>query len=403
MRLLFVAHRYGPGIAGGSEVATRDLARRLATRGHEVEVVTTCATDYVTWANELAAGTTIDDGVAVHRLPVAQPRDPDVFDPLSERVLIGRVPGPVHVQREWMTAQGPVVPDLPDWLDAHVGGFDAATFSTYLYWTTWRGLPAAGRRTATVLQPAAHAERVLRLHLFDEMVRHADALALYTPEEAALVRHRFRLPRPTAEIGLGLDEVPVAPDVAAFRVRFGLGERPYLVALGRVDVSKGAVELADFFAEWRRRHPGPLALVLVGEAVGDAVRGLPAELLASGDVVLTGVVDEATKHAALAGAELLVQPSYFESFSLALCEGWLHGRAALVQGRCAVLDGHVRRSGGGIPYAGFPEFEAALEQLLADAPLRDRLGRRGRAYVLDRYRWDGVLDRYERLLQLVAA
>ena len=399
MRVLFVTHRYGPGIAGGAEVAVRELAQRLDGRHVDVSVLTTCATDYVTWANALPPGESHDGGVTVHRLPVARTRDRDGFEALSERVLNGRVPGPVHVQREWMDAQGPVVADLPAWLDGHAGAFDAAVFSPYLYWTTWRGLPAAGRRTATVLVPAAHAERVLRLQLFDEAVRHADALAFYTPEEAALVRHRFRLDRPTAEIGLGLDDVPAAPDVAGFRSRFGLGDRPYLVVLGRVDVSKGATEAADFFAEFRRRHPSPLALVFVGDAVTD----LPADLLAAGDVVVTGVVDESTKHAALAGAELLVQPSYFESFSLALCEGWLHGRAALVQGRCAVLDGHVRRSGGGIPYAGFPEFEAALERLLADAPLRDRLGSRGRAYVLERYRWDRVLDRTERLLHLVAA
>jgi glycosyltransferase involved in cell wall biosynthesis len=399
VRLLFVTHRYGPEIAGGAEVAVRALARRLVGRGHDVSVLTTCAVDYVTWANALPVGESVDEGVVVHRLPVAQTRDRDAFAPLSERVLNGRVPGPVHVQREWMQAQGPVAPDLPAWLDGHAGSFDAAVFSPYLYWTTWRGLPAAGRRTATVLVPAAHAERVLRLQLFDETVRHADAVALYTPEEAALVRDRFRLPRPTAEIGLGLDDVPSAPDVAGFRRRFGLGERPYVVTLGRVDVSKGAVELADFFAEFRRRHPSPLALVFVGEPVSE----LPAELVAAGDVVVTGVVDEATKHAALAGAELLVQPSYFESFSLALCEGWLHERAALVQGRCAVLDGHARRSSGGIPYAGFPEFEAALEQLRAEPALRRVLGRRGRAYVLDRYRWDRVLDRTERLLHLVAS
>jgi glycosyltransferase involved in cell wall biosynthesis len=399
VKLLFVTHRYGAEIAGGAEVAVRALARRLVGRGHDVTVATTCAIDYVTWANAHPPGESVDEGVVVHRLPVARTRDPDRFDALSDRVLNGRVPGPVHVQREWMEAQGPIAPDLPDWLDGHAGSFAAAVFSPYLYWTTWRGLPAAGRRTATVLVPAAHDERVLRLQVFDEAVRHADALALYTPEEAALVRHRFRLPRPTAEIGLGLDDVPRTPDVDGFRARFGLGERPYLVTLGRVDVSKGAVELAEFFAEFRRRHPAPLALVLVGEPVSD----LPADLVASGDIVVTGVVDEATKHAALAGAELLVQPSYFESFSLALCEGWLHERAALVQGRCAVLDGHVRRSGGGIPYAGYPEFEAALEQLLAEPALCRVLGRRGRAYVLDRYRWDRVLDRTERLLELVAS
>jgi glycosyltransferase involved in cell wall biosynthesis len=393
VRLLFVTHRYGPGMAGGAEVAVRELARRLAARGHAVEVLTTCATDYVTWANTLPEGTTTEDGVTVHRLAVAHERDAAVFGPLSERVLLGRSPGPLHLQRAWMDAQGPVVPELADWLDAHAADHDAAVFSTYLYWTSWRGLPVAARRTATVLQPAAHAEQALRLPLFDDLVRQADALAAYSAEEAALLRRRFHVRRPVAEVGLGLDELSAAdaaPDVAGFRRRYGLAERPYVVALGRVDVSKGAAELHDWFAEWRRRHDVPLSLVFVGQRV--------AELAPRDDVVVTGVVDEATKHAALAGAELLVQPSYFESFSLALCEAWQHGRAALVQGRCAVLAGHAHRSGGGIPYSGFPEFEAALELLLGDPALRTRLGERGRTYVRQRCRWDDVLDRYERLV-----
>jgi len=69
-----------------------------------------------------------------------------------------------------------------------------------------------------------------------------------------------------------------------------------------------------------------------------------------------------------------------------------------VQGHCDVLEGQCRRSGGGLPYRGFAEFEAAVDLLVEDGPLRDRLGAAGRRFVEERYRWDAVLDRYERLV-----
>jgi len=118
------------------------------------------------------------------------------------------------------------------------------------------------------------------------------------------------------------------------------------------------------------------------------------------DIVSTGFVDDITKESAMAGAVALVVPSYFESFSQILCEAWVHGRPALVQGRCDVLAGQARRSGGAFAYRGYAEFEAALDLLLEDPARQARMGAAGRAYVERRYRWDRVLDRYERLLAL---
>ena len=94
-------------------------------------------------------------------------------------------------------------------------------------------------------------------------------------------------------------------------------------------------------------------------------------------MIHVGFLDEETKRSALAGCLALLQPSYFESFSIVLCEAWLQGRPALVQGRSEVLEGQARRSGGAIPYRGFVEFEAALDLLLADPGLADRMGAGG--------------------------
>ena len=104
---------------------------------------------------------------------------------------------------------------------------------------------------------------------------------------------------------------------------------------------------------------------------------------------------------ATVGATALVQPSYFESFSLALCEGWVCRRPAIVQGRCEVLVGQARRSNGGLPYRSFAEFAAAVARLLQDYALGAEMGEAGRQYVLANYEWDSVLERYERFVSRV--
>src|SRR5690606_1416198 len=146
---------------------------------------------------------------------------------------------------------------------------------------------------------------------------------------------------------------------------------------------------------YRRRRQGDLALVVVGERYRDLDPGP--------DVVATGLVDDQTKHDALAGALALAQPSFFESFSMVLTEAWAQRRPALEQGRNEVLVGQAHRAGGAVPYTTYAEFEVALDRLRADAALADRLGAAGRAYVEREYHWDVVMGRYEAHLGAVAA
>ena len=121
------------------------------------------------------------------------------------------------------------------------------------------------------------------------------------------------------------------------------------------------------------------------------------------DVVVTGFVDEATRNGALAGALALVHPSYFESFAMVLTEAFAQRRPALVQRRCAVLDGHARAQRRRHSRTrGFAEFEAAVELLRTSPELADALGAAGRRYVEQEYDWDVVMTRYERTLERVA-
>lgn len=392
MRLLFVVQRYGEEVAGGAELFCREYATRMVGRGHEVDVLTSCAVSYVDWADHYRPGEHVVDGVRVHRLPVAAPRDNALFGPLHARVVHGAKPVPLFLQREWMRQQGPFVPELPAWLHARADDYDAVAFFTYLYYTTWAGLPAAAAHRPTVLHPTAHDEPPLYLTLFDLMYRHAHGIGFLTEEEQALVERRFRLRRPTAVLGIGTDLAAVG-DGDAFRNAYGLGDRPYLLYVGRIDPHKGVIELAEMFKAFKQRNAGPLALVVVGEPV--------VPFPPHPDVFVTGFVDAEVKRDAIDGCVALVQPSYFESFSMVVTEAWAQRRPVLAQERNEVVRGQVRRSQGGMLYSGFAEFEAAVQLVVAENSLRARLADAGRAYVEDRYRWDVVLARYERFVDSI--
>jgi len=424
VRLLFVVQRYGAEVAGGAEAACRELAWRLAGRGHDVHVLTSCAQSYVDWANAYPEGDTVIDGVKVHRLAVARPREDRFFGPMNARAVWGTKPNPMFVQEEWMRLQGPDVPGVVPWLAERAGWFDVVVFVTYLYATTWSGLPVAAGLAPTVLLPAAHDEPPFWLAMFDLLLRLPTAFAFLTAEEQALVQRRARVERPSSVIGLGVD-LDATGDGARFRARLGIGERPYLLYIGRLDPGKGSDELYDYFVTYKARlaartagggqvegavsgavergtgrpavglAPGDdLALVVVGEPV--------KPLGAHPDVMCTGFVADDIKVDAIDGCTALVMPSYFESFSLVLAEAWAQSKPALVNGRCDVLVGQAQRSEGAIPYEGFAEFEAAVELVLEHPTLQADLGLRGRRYVASRYDWDIVLNHVEHLCETAA-
>lgn len=389
MKVALTVQRYGPEVHGGAETLARRMAE-LLVGAVELEVLTTCASDYLTWADHFPPGLGEVNGVPVRRFPVPEPRDYDAFDEACRAAY--EIPDDLVLGRSWMRAQGPNSPELLEHLRKHGREYDAVVFVTYLYATTANGLPLVADRA--VLVPTLHDEPPLRLRIFDELFAHARLCLFSTPEERELARERFGVPDERARIvGAGVDEYPEA-DPSRFPAETGI-HRPYALYHGRLDASKGVAQLVDFHAEYRAQRPEAVDLVLLG--------GGSVDLPEDDGFHALGFVPEHLKHDAIAGAEVVICPSPYESLSFSQLEAWSHGRPTLANAVSPVLVGQSRRAGGGLWYSNVEEYAAMLDLLTTAKPLASAIGAQGRRYTQSEYSWDHVRDAWLAAVTEIAA
>ena len=384
MKIAVVVQRYGEDVVGGAELHARWITQRLA-RAHEVEVLTTCARDYLTWENVYEPGPAEVGGVRVTRFAVARRRTTAGYDALSSHVHFGDHDD--AAERRWMDEHGPVTPGLVKHLRRHRGDYDALVFFSYRYWTTYYGAQVAPEKT--ILVPTAEEDPTVRLRIFRDFFRQPAQYAFNSHEERELlVRASGEADLPGEIVGVGIEDAPtIAPEDIRRRLDV-LGD--YVVYVGRIEREKGCARLFDHFARYVQDRAAHLNLLLVGRPV----LPIPAHV----NIRHLGVLSDAEKLAVIAGSRLLVHPSPYESLSMALLEAWNMGRPALVNAQCAVLRGQCQRANGGLYYGSYEEFGETLSWLLAHPEAAEAMGRSGREYYEKNYAWDVVMGKYDRLL-----
>lgn len=402
MKLAFVIQRYGVDFVGGAEKYVYSMATGLAVAGHDVTVVTSCATSYEDWADVYQPGTSVDRGVTVHRVPVRAPRSNDRFIPLHLRAVdTGELALWPWAQERWAQTMGPDLAGVEPVLAEVAADADVTVLVGYHYSQTLCLTEIAAAHGPALVVPTAHPEGAFHVGRVRRMFEHADRVLCLAPEEAALVAR-------THGCGERIDVVPCpvepteAPDQTAIDAavrNYGLDAGGYGIVVGRVDPAKGSDDATRYTALFRDAVDPTFSLVVVGPG------GAPGT--GTGGIVATGFVDDDTKAALVAGSGVLIQPSYMESFSLALMEGWLAERPALIQRRSRVLAGHAQRSEGGLTYDGYLDFEAALAALRRSPELARTLGTNGAAYVRREFAWEKVsaefLDAARRTIDAGAA
>jgi len=427
VKIAFIVQRYGTEILGGAEYHCRLIAERLAQR-HQVEVLTTCARDSITWQNEYPEAPDRVRGVTVRRFPNARTRDIDAFNRYSEWIFTN--PHTDADEMEWLRQQGPWCPALIEYLRTHHASFDALIFFTYLHAPTVLGLQVAPARS--ILVPTAHDEPAIHLSIFRELFGLPAGVAYNTEAERRFLTTQFSITAVAEEtVGCGVDlpqhhayprHSPDASDAtdgdgdgeapadgekggprrfrshitsrgAVFRRRHRL-HGPFVLYGGRIEKGKGCEELIEYFSTYVREG-GEASLVLMGVKL----MPLPEEPF----INFAGLLSDVERGQALEAATVVVVPSPYETLSLLALEAFSVGTPVLANARSEVLVDHCLTSNGGLFYADRHEFVECLNTLVDDERLRAALGRNGRDYVRKGYRWDVILAKYERMIAALKA
>jgi len=420
VRFAFVTPRYGAEISSGAEHACRLLAEQVSER-HDVDVLTTCARDPLTWRNEYAEGADRVRGVLVRHFPVSQPHDRTAFNQFSDRLFTG--PRARSEELEWVRRLGPSSPALIEHLKRQHRSYDAILFFSLCHATTVHGLAIAPERS--VLFPHLQMDRALRFGLWAEVASSARGVGYLSASERRLARAFLQVAPAVEEVvGIGIDappqqayprhqqdpadEMPLDDEAGAeadkaeevdplsgrgvpFRRRHRL-YGPFALYGGRVERDNGCEEMLEYFDTYAAAD-GDTSLVLMGVKM----MKVPEERY----LRLAGVLPDRERMIAYEAADVTLAPTPDDLLSQSLLESFAVGTPVLASARNDAAVEHVRRANAGLYYANRDEFAEALRMLMTNTRLRETLGENGRQYVRLNHRWDAVLGRFERLITKV--
>ncbi len=206
----------------------------------------------------------------------------------------------------------------------------------------------------------------------------------------------------------GVDTAVFRPGAggAAVRARHGLTDRPVVVCVSRLVPRKGQDVLIQALPELRRRVPGAALLLVGGGPDAPRLQRLAAEHGVADDVVLTGSVPWQELPAHYDAGDVFAMPCRtrragleVEGLGIVFLEASATG-LPVVAGRSggspdAVLDG---RTGQVVDGRSVTEVTDAVAALLADPERAGAMGRAGREWVEQEWRWDVLAERLRGLL-----
>lgn len=372
--IAFVCPRFAEGsTVGGAETLLKDMAIRTAAMGRKVTFLTTCARDHFTWKNEIPPGTSTINNIEIKFFPVNENRNINAFLRTQEAISRGAT---VSEEEEnvWLT-NNVNSHELIDHLRKHQAEYDKIVMGPYLFGLIY--FAAVICPSKTMLVPCLHDEPFARLKAFREMFHNVYGIMFNTIPEHKLAQELFNMEScKTFVVGMGLDDLTISTAQSGNKYQ---SAAPYVIYSGRREPLKGTPLLIDYMKAFRSRTHRDIKLMLTGKGAVD----IPAEL--SAHVLDIGFVPEEEKRHAMAGAIAFCHPSVNESLGIVILEAWLAGTPAIVHGKGRVLPYQCEKSGGGLWFNTYPEFEEELIMLMDNQELRNNLASAGRKYVLEHY------------------
>lgn len=400
MKIALFSYEYPPDTArGGIATYFHQMAGILSGRGHQVEVFA---------GGRGKSTTTVEDGVTVHRLaPDGEVPHHVAYE--GFHLLAGPHFAARHAEIGFDVIEGPeleaeareavrLVPDIPLVVKLHSPSMilwrsdllraetpplldrirlrlDARRLGMRTFWK--KGGPGPPQVPAFIAEKDA-TERRHALEA-DEIIAPSSAMARRMAAEWGLEEDRIRhIPNPYHP----------SPEILSIPIE----TRSNVVTfIGRLQVLKGVIELAQAVPLVLRRHPRTKFRFVGGTSsfmLGDMRNYLENFLLRryAGSVEFSGFVPMAEVPAVLAATDICALPSFWESFSNVCAESMAAGRGVVGSSSGGMSDLLGADEAGRLVPPGDPrKIAAAINELLADPAKRMSLGRAARERVLTEY------------------
>ncbi len=395
---------------GGMNVYVRDLTRALGAMGIHVDVFTRSQDEHVPHVlHDLGYGNRV----------VHVPAGPEI--PLSKREMVDYIPQFVDGVQNFAAEKG----IRYDVIHSHywMSGLAAASLSD-----GWGGVPIAhmfhtlGEMKNRIARSDSEREGPYRIEGEKKVMQRADRLIVATEAEKAQLQWLYKADTSKATVippGVDISHFyPISVDEAKSYVGIPKNYRMVLF-VGRIEPLKGVDTLIRAMSclQFQEGDHGPVYLAIIGGDPSARPEEMTEEMarlqrlcddLAMGQtVVFLGKRAQDTLPYYYSAAEVLVMPSFYESFGMVALEAMACGTPVIASqvGGLAFLvrDGET---GFHVPEGDPPALCEKLSLLLGDHRLRDRMGVQAAQYARN-YDWTSIAGQikavYEELIRTSTA
>ena len=199
----------------------------------------------------------------------------------------------------------------------------------------------------------------------------------------------------------GVNVEQFSPDAAAgsaMRDRYGIGDAPVVLYVGRVCEQKGSDTLLDAYELLRARVPRARLVVAGPPGQFGRTEGIPltSRISRAGGLYL-GAVDESDLSAMYNMSDVFVMPTReFEMFGMAAAEAQACGKPVVCTRHGGLVEVVSERSGRYFTPGDATELAGALEELLVNRRLCQELASEARRNAMQ-FAWPVIVDRLDRI------
>jgi len=416
MKILHCLHQYHPAV-GGAEWLMKNVSERLAAAGHGVRVVASNARsveDYFVRGkgrNLMPVGEETVDGIAVKRVRFTR-RGAALLN--AARAAANRLPLPFGGRirmRSWGPRSRAYSREIIRAVRAgEVDLVAACPLPTLNVYYAWK----AARRTGVpfVMIPCFHTEDKWTFShpFYYRMMRDAAAVICLTEWEKTFLMKATGAPEGIFHVlGAGVDlpagRVGADAERSRFRHKHGIAEPDIVLFLGQHAPHKGIMQLIEAM-RWIWRERPATALVVAGNPTAYTA-DIEARIHSLSDderrrVHLIGKFPESEKSDIMAVCRVFVSVSPFESFGIVFLEAWRE-KKPVVGCRRGASSRIIEEFRDGLLVSDHEPagLAGAVLELLENRPYAERMGEAGFRKVAERYTWENIAARWEKIYESV--